>query len=203
VISFDLKKAFDSVSHNIICKKLGKTNINPYVINWIRNFLTDRRQRVIVNGIETNYVDINKGVPQGTVLGPFLFSLMINDLTVKGPNNNILVKFADDMTVSAPVKNNYDSALAEVDNIEKWTETNRMSLNLDKTWEMVVSGKSTNPLPEPIPGIERKTWLKLLGTTLQNDPNCWDLQVNNLISKASSRMHILRICRSYGYSKKI
>ncbi|CAB3993194.1 Hypothetical predicted protein [Paramuricea clavata] len=63
-------------------------------------------------------------------------------------------------------------------------------------------GKSTNPLPEPITGIERKTWLKLLGTTLQNDPNCWDLQVNNLISKASSRMHILRICRSYGYSKK-
>ncbi|CAB3982307.1 Hypothetical predicted protein, partial [Paramuricea clavata] len=202
VISFDLKKAFDFVSHNIICKKLGKTNINPYVINWIRNFLTDRRQRVIVNGIKTNYVDINKGVPQGTVLGPFLFSLMINDLTVKDPNNNILVKFADDMTVSAPVKNNYDSALAEVDNIEKWTETNRMSLNLGKTWEMVVSGKSTNPLPEPITGIERKTWLKLLGTTLQNDPNCWDLQVNNLISKASSRMHILRICRSYGYSKK-
>ena len=56
VISFDLKKASDSVSHNIICKKLEKTNINPYVINWITNFLTDRRQRVIVNGIETNYV---------------------------------------------------------------------------------------------------------------------------------------------------
>ena len=44
-----------------------------------------------------------------------------------------------------------------------------MSLNLNKTWEMVVSGKSTNPLPEPIAGIERKTWLKLLETTLQND----------------------------------
>ena len=59
--------------------------------------------------------------------------------------------------------------LHEVNNIEKWTETNRMLLNLDKTWEMVVSVKSTNPLPEPIAGIERKTWLKLLGTTLQND----------------------------------
>ena len=46
--------------------------------------------------------------------------------------------------------------------IEKWTETKRRSLNLDKTWEMVVSGKSTNPLPEPIAGIERNTWLKLL-----------------------------------------
>ena len=96
---------------------------------------------------------------------------MINDLTVKDPNNNILVKFADDMTVRAPVKNNFDSAPAEINNIEKWTERNRVSL----------SGKSTNPLPELTVGIERKTWLKLLGTTLQNDPSCWDLQVDNLI----------------------
>jgi hypothetical protein len=66
---------------------------------------------------------------------------LINDLTVKDPNNNILVKFADDMTVRAPVKNNYDSAPAEINNIEKWTETNRVSLNLDKSWEMIVSGK--------------------------------------------------------------
>ena len=81
--------------------------------------MSDRRQRIITNGIETNFVDVDKGVPQGTVLGPFLFSLMINDLTVKDPDNNLLVKFADDMTVSAPVKQNYDSASVEVGNIEK------------------------------------------------------------------------------------
>jgi hypothetical protein len=56
-----------------------------------------------------------------------------------------------------------------------------VSLNLDKSWEMIVSGKWTNPLPEPTVGIERKTLLKLLRTTLQNDPSCWDLQVDNLI----------------------
>ena len=89
---------------SIVGKKLEKTNINPYIINWIASFLSDRRQRVIANGIKTNYLDVNKGVPQGTVLGPFLFSLMINDLTVKDPVNNLLVKFADDITVSAPVK---------------------------------------------------------------------------------------------------
>ena len=95
---------------------MEKTNIKPYIINWIANFLSDRRPRVTVNGIETNYVEVNKGVPQGTVLASFLFSLMINDLTVKDPDNNLLVKFADDMTVSAPVKENYDTASAEVDN---------------------------------------------------------------------------------------
>ncbi|CAB3984873.1 Hypothetical predicted protein [Paramuricea clavata] len=79
-----------------------------------------------------------------------------NYKTVKDPDNNLLVKFADDITVSAPVKDNYDSAPAEVDNNEKWTETNRMTLNLAKTWETTVSGKLANPPPEPIAGIERK-----------------------------------------------
>ena len=97
---------------------------------------------------------------------------MINDLTVKDPVNNLLVKFADDMTVSAPVKENHDSATDEVGNIEKWSDANRMSLNLTKTWEMIVGGKSANLPPDPIPGIKRKTSLKLLGITLQSDPSC-------------------------------
>ena len=81
---------------------------------------------------------------------------MINDVKVKDPDNNLLlVKFADDMTVSAPVKENYDSAQKkQVSNIEKWSEANRMSLNLIKTWEMIASGKSANPPPEPILGIK-------------------------------------------------
>ena len=61
------------------------------------------------------------------------------------------------------MKENYHSASDEVGNVEKWTEANRMSLNLTKTWEITVSGKSANPPPEPIVGVERKTWLKLLG----------------------------------------
>ena len=70
------------------------------------------------------------------------------------------------------MKENYHSASAEVGNVEKWTEANRMSLNLTKTWETIVSGKSANPPPEPIVGVERKAWLKLLGITLQDDPSC-------------------------------
>ena len=77
VVSFDLKKAFDSVSHNIVCKKLEKTNINPYIINWIANFLSDRRQRFIVNGIETNYVEVNKRSTAGHCLGTV--SVFFND----------------------------------------------------------------------------------------------------------------------------
>ena len=64
VISFDFSKALDFVPHDIVCEKLKSTNLNPYIINWIISFLMNRKQTVVVDGIETEYVDINKGVPQ-------------------------------------------------------------------------------------------------------------------------------------------
>ena len=85
VFSFDFRKAFDSVPHDILCEKLKILPLNPYIINWIINFLEDRHQRVKVDGTQTDYVKINRGVPQGTVLGPVLFSIMINDIKVANP----------------------------------------------------------------------------------------------------------------------
>ena len=76
--------------------------INPYVTNWIISFLQGRKQRVVVDGFVTNYLNINRGVPQRTVLGPILFSIMVNDIKVIAPNQNLLVKFADDLTLSIP-----------------------------------------------------------------------------------------------------
>ena len=67
---------------------------------------------------------------------------------------------------------------------------------------MVVRGRTTKSLPLQLDGIERKNWLKLLGMAVQDDPCCWDLQVDTFLSKAASRMYILRVCRSYGYTKE-
>ena len=75
VLSFDFSKAFDTVSHYILSDKLKATDINRYVINWILDFLSQRKQRVVVDGITTKFIDINRGVPQGTVLGPVLFDI--------------------------------------------------------------------------------------------------------------------------------
>ena len=65
---------------------------------------------------------------------------------------------------------------------------------------MVVHCGSMKPLPAPIAGINRKSWLKLLGVTFQENPCCWDLHIDDLLSKASGHMYILRVCRCYGYS---
>ena len=83
----------------IVCEKSKSTNLNPYIINWIISFLGNRKKRVVVNGKITDYVDINKGVPQGTVLGPLLFSLMVNDIKPADSNNRIL-KCANDFTIN-------------------------------------------------------------------------------------------------------
>ena len=66
---------------------------------------------------------------------------------------------------------------------------------------MLVRGGTSKPLPPAIVGTECKKWLKLLGITFQDDPRCWDLHVDNLLSKAGSRIYILRVCSYYGYSR--
>ena len=88
-----------------------------------------------MDGMVTEFVDINRGVP-------FLFSLMVDDINPLIPKDNLLIKFADDMTVSAPAKENSDTAVVEVNIIDNWAMENRMSLNLFKAWEMVMSKKT-------------------------------------------------------------
>lgn len=84
-------------------------------------------------------------VPQGTNLGPILFPIMANDITAVQPERNLLTKYADDLTLSIPIKATVPnfSAIQEVQNIQQWASENRMELNLSKTWKMVLSGKTT------------------------------------------------------------
>ena len=163
-------------------------NINPYVINWIINFLSCRQQRVVVDGVVTSYLNINRGVPQGTVLCPILFSLMVNDITFVSPVN-VLIKYADDITLSIPVKStDYSEDLVnlEVANIKHWAQENKMKLNIIKTFEMVVKGRTKKPLPVTIEGIGRKNELKLLGVTFNEDPCNWDTHFENVLEKGTS-----------------
>ena len=144
IFSFDFSKACDSVPHDIVCRKLRNFEINPYIHNWIVNFLMGRQQRVVVDGISTSYLSINRGIPQGTVIGAILFLIMINDIKAVNPSGNLLVKYTDDISLSIPVgaKLNQADSESEVKSIMEWAKNNRMSLNLGKTWEMLIKGKT-------------------------------------------------------------
>ena len=124
---------------------------------------------------------------------------MVNDIRPVYPERNLLLKYADDLTLSVPVSSHQDHSLIEVNSIQHWAARNRMKLNLTKTWKMVVHGRTSKPLPPLVQRIERrKSWLRLLGIIFQENPSDWDLHVDSLLRKASSRLYVSHVCEYFG-----
>ncbi|XP_070610299.1 uncharacterized protein, partial [Erythrolamprus reginae] len=132
LIYLDFSKAFDKVDHNLLIHKLKKNGVDYYTCRWINSWLTNRTQRVVLNGTKPTWKKVDSGVPQGSVLGPVLFNIFINDLDegIKGE----LIKFADD-TKLAGVANTLEDRLRvqeDLDRLSQWAHTNKMRFNTDK-----------------------------------------------------------------------
>ena len=138
-------------------------------------------------------------MPQGTILGPIVFSVMLNDIQAVDWDGSTLVKFADDLTISVLVKGIQDHAPQEVQNILSWAQDNPMTINLTKTKDMVVKGKVERPLPDVTFDVKQEEFLQLLGVYLHTNPTNWDKQIDALLSKAGRRMHIMLVCKKCGF----
>ena len=103
VVFLDLKKAFDTVDHNILVRKLESFNISEQSRAWFKSYLSDRKQAVKVNGIKSRYRPITCGVPQGSILGPLLFMIYINDLYLY-LNESKVSLYADDTALYSSAK---------------------------------------------------------------------------------------------------
>ena len=130
---------------------MKQVNINPYIINWLISFLDQRKQRVVVDDYVLNMF-------RGTVPGPILFSPLINDIKAVDTNKNLLVKFANNITVSLPIEANVglDESETEVLSFLEWSEINCMKVNLTETRELLLRGRTTRTPPEPLEIIGRK-----------------------------------------------
>ena len=112
------------------------------VLNWVREWLRDRSQRVVINGEESSWIKVTSGVPQGSVLGPVLFLVFINDL-----DSNIfskILKFADDAKIVQAVHNveGRDKLREDLSSLFKWSEEWQMNFNLDKCKIMHIGNKN-------------------------------------------------------------
>ena len=99
----DFSKAFDSVKHSLLYEKLKNLPLDPYVINLYFDFVKHRQQRVVHNTFSGLWKEVNQGTTQGSVSGPYLFNIFLNDLEVKNGTTTCLYKYADDSTIIAPV----------------------------------------------------------------------------------------------------
>jgi len=126
-IYLDFAKAFDKVPHKRLITKLKAHSIDGSVCNWIDSWLSDRWQRVCLDGIHSSWRKVWSGVPQGSVLGPVLFLIFIND-TDTGLSSSVL-KFADDTKVFSVIDSYIDGCGLQADlrNIEKWAKCGRWS----------------------------------------------------------------------------
>ena len=133
ILYIDLSKAFDKVNHQTLLYKLEKMKISGKTNNWIRIFLTNRTQQVVVNGHKSKPAKVLSGVPQGTVLGPALFILYMNNIT-EYIKETLIKMFADDSKLISSITNLEDrqKLLNDLKALLKWTEDNSMKFNEDK-----------------------------------------------------------------------
>ena len=132
MIYFDFSKAFDSVNHDIILSKLQLNfGVTGRMLSFIRNYLTGRTQRVVVGGKFSSAIDVLSGVPQGSILGPLLFLLFINDISSCVSGDCKIALYADDLKVWNQVTTTQDhiDMQASVDNLHNWALTNKMNFH--------------------------------------------------------------------------
>ena len=142
-ISFylDLKKAFDTIEHDILLKKIENTGIRGPALSWVTTYLKGRQQRVIVNGACSSWKSIVCGVPQGSILGPLLFLIYINDLPLVCKSLDVIL-FADDTNLTAINKDD-NSVQEDLQSINNWLIANKLILNKDKTVQMNIRNKNS------------------------------------------------------------
>ena len=193
-IYLDFSKAFDKVDPGILCHKLRELGISGKLGILLHDFLSDREQVILANGVKSNSSQVLSGVPQGTVLGPILFLILINDIDESINSSSFVSLFADDTRIAKEVRNETDveNFQTDLEKLYDWQKQNNMEFNSNK-FEVLRYGKNDDlkqstcyltPNSDDI--IEEKESLRDLGIMMSNDAS-FSIHVELVCSKVKQK----------------
>ena len=191
----DFSKAFDKVPHQRLLHKLRYYGVTDSALAWIGSFLSGRSQQVVVDGAMSSQCPVLSGVPQGTVLGPLLFLLFINDIA--DDINSTIRLFADDCLLYREILTPEDSIMMQrdLDTLHQWSERWQMAFNTDKCFIMRVTlaRKNITQHQYTMNGsvLTMTNDITYLGVVLNNKLQ-WDSQVNKMCAKSQRLLGFLR-----------
>ena len=196
IVFLDISKAFDRVWHPGLLHKLREFGITGSLYDWLASYLSGRSQKVVIGGEESSALHTNAGVPQGSILGPLLFLIFINDI-VKVVQNPIFL-FADDASLVKSFKDLNEATISinrDLQHLSQWARMWRVTFNALKTVFMIISMRLRNPLPNPVlllnnvplKQVQQECYLGMVLTSNMS----WKEHIHKLTTKASKKIGLL------------
>jgi len=197
MVSMDFSKAFDTVRHHSLLKKLGTIDIPDHIFNWLTNYFFDRKHITKFQGEVSSVASINASVVQGSGVGPGSYVVGSSDLHPKN-SFNILLKYADD-TYLLVGSSNIGSVDEEYNHVALWAKNNNLKLNPSKTREIIFSkrGVKGSSIPTVLQGVVRVDTIKVLGITLSSDLRMTK-HIQQVLASCSTSLYALRVLRDHG-----